>query len=94
MSVDEAIFAAVRRAVAPLEQEVRELRRALQARDEGATFGTPELEHMTGKKGSALREWLRRHPSFPRLKVGRKLVFSRVDVERYFEAHGRPGGAS
>jgi len=91
-ALQEEIRAAVASAVAPLVAEVRELRRAVRAAEEGATFGTPELERMTGKRGSALREWLRRHPSFPRRKVGRKLVFERVAVERWFEATGRSDG--
>lgn len=93
MSIEDSIRAAVAAAVAPLAAEVRELRRTIQAREEGSTFGTPELERILGKRGSALREWLRRHPSFPRRRAGRKLVFDRAAVERWCEDNRHVAGA-
>lgn len=67
--------------------------KALAAAAADQSFGTLELEKLLNKRGSALREWLRRHPSFPRRRVGRKLVFDRAAVDRWLAEH-RPACAS
>lgn len=92
MSIEDSIRAAVAAAVAPLAAEVRELRRIIQAREQGLTLGTRELEGLLNKKGSTLREWLRRHPEFPRQRAGRKLLFDRAAVDRWLEENTPAAG--
>lgn len=84
MSIEETIKRAVQEAVAPLVKEVAELRRALAMRDEPSTLTMEQLRVKLGKPTrGALHTWLSRHPSFPRRKVGERLVFDREAVDAW-----------
>lgn len=87
MSIEEIIRREVAAAVAPLVKEVASLRKEIARRDEPPTMGSAELARLLKKSPGALSVFLTRHPSFPRRKVGSKLLFDRDKVDAWLEAH-------
>lgn len=94
MSFEEAFAAGLRQALR--DPGVREglaaaLRPVVRAElDRGTlspTMDSAEVGGMLKKSPGALLAFLSRNPSFPHKKVGKRLVFDRLAVERWIDEH-------
>ncbi len=75
-------------ATAPLVDKLARLEAMLA----GATprkLDSAALGKLLNKSGPALRMWLARHPSFPREKVGARLMFDEKAVREWLAQHGQ-----
>lgn len=72
------------------------VRRLLEVRELSPTMDLSEFQAMIGRATpEAARVFLARHPSCPRQKAGRRLVFDRAAVVAWLEAHpARRGGGA